>query len=158
MPVSSTAPDARPEHQVELARLGQVAVRRLAGPLRRPLAAPDLLVLGIREVVGAEALLAGAAVDEWVGEAADVAGGLPDLRVEDDRRVEREDVVALLHHRLQPGVLDVLLQEDAVVAVVVGGAEPAVDLRRREDEAAPASERDDLVHGHGVAHWPVSGR
>ena len=58
--------------------------------LARPLAA-----LRVLELVGAEALLADAAVDERVGEAADVARRLPDLRVEDDRRVEGDDVVAL---------------------------------------------------------------
>ena len=142
--------DARLEHQVELARLGQVAVGRLAGPLARPLPAAHLLVLGIGEVVGAEALLAEAAVDERIGEAADVAGDLPDARVEDDRGVEREDVVALLHHRREPAGLDVVLEQDAVVAVVVGGAEAAVDLRGGEDEPAPASQRDDLLHRDGV--------
>ena len=34
------------------------------------------------------------------------------------------------------------------MAVVVGRAEAAVDLRGREDEAAPPAERDDLVHRH----------
>ena len=68
--------DARLEHEVELPRLGQVAVGRLAGPLARPLSAR--LAPG-REVVGAEALLAEPAVDERVAEAADVAGDLPDL-------------------------------------------------------------------------------
>ena len=142
--------DARLEHEVEVARLGQVAVGRLAGPLRRPLAAADLLVLGIGEVVGAEALLAGPAVDQRVAEAADVAGGLPDVRVEDDRGVERDDVVPLPHHRLEPARLDVVLQQDAVVAVVVGAAEAAVDLGRGEDEPAPLRQTDDLVHRDGV--------
>ena len=50
--------DRRLEHQVEVARLGQVAVGRLAGLLRGPLAALRRL-----EVVGPEAQLAGAAVD-----------------------------------------------------------------------------------------------
>ena len=84
-PSPRPAPTVRLEHEVELARLGQVALRRLAGPLLRPLAALRARL----ELVGAEAELAGAAVDERVGEARDVAGGLPDLRVEDDRRVER---------------------------------------------------------------------
>src|SRR5581483_10995998 len=106
--------------------------------------------LGVLELVGAEAELAGTAVDEGVAEAGEVAGGLPDARVEDDRGVEGDDVVALLDHRLEPAGLDVLLHEDAVVPVVVGGAEPAVDLRGREDKAAAAAERDDLVHRHGL--------
>ena len=86
----------------------------------------------------------------------DVPGGLPDPRVEDDRGVECDDVVSLLHHRLEPARLDVLLQKDAVVAVVVRRAEAAVDLGRGEDEPAAARERDDLVHrdvgGHRAAN------
>ena len=111
--------DARLEHQVELPRLGQIAIGRLAGPLRGTLAAANLLVLGVAEVVGTEALLAGSAVDERVAEAAHVAGDLPDPGVEDDRGVERDDVVPLTHHRLEPAGLDVVLQENAVVTVVV---------------------------------------
>ena len=80
----------------------------------------------------------------------DVPGRLPDARVEDDRGVERHDVVALLHHRVEPERADVVLRQDAVVAVVVRRAEPAVDLGRREDEAAPPAEGDDLVHRDGV--------
>jgi hypothetical protein len=34
------------------------------------------------------------------------------------------------------------------VAVVVGRADAAVDLRGGEDEAAPLAQRDDLVHRH----------
>ena len=123
--------DERLEHQVELARLGEVAVRGLARMLRRPLAAGALL-----EVVGAEAQLAGAAVDERVREPGDVARGDPDLRVEDDRRVERDDVLALLDQRAPPLGLDVVVQQHAVVAEVERRAEPAVDVRGREDEAA----------------------
>src|SRR4051812_17240037 len=98
-------------------------------------------------MVLAEALLALAeALDERVAEALEVAGCLPRLRVEDDRAVEGHDVVALLDHRAPPLVLDVRLEQHAVVPVVVRGAEPAVDLGRLEQEAAPLAERDDLVH------------
>ena len=128
------------EHEVELARVGEVALVGLAGPLRRLLAAR-----GVLEVVGAEAQLAGAAVDERVGEALEVARRLPRARVLEDRRVERHDVVALADHRPPPLGLDVALEQDAVVAVVVGRAQPAVDLRRLEDEPAALAQRDDLV-------------
>ena len=138
-------PDRGLEHQVEVARLGQVAVGRLAGVLGR-LAAAGRDV----EVVGAEAQLAGAAVDQRVGEAGQVAARLPRLRVLDDRRVERHDVVALLQHRPPPLALDVVLEQHAVVAVVVARADPAVDLAALEDEPAPLAQRDDLVHGDGV--------
>src|SRR6185295_10081804 len=56
--------DSRLEHEVELPRLGQIAVRRLARLLARPLSA--LLLV---EMVGAEALLAKPAVDEGIAEA-----------------------------------------------------------------------------------------
>ena len=92
----------------------------------------------LREVVGAEAQLAGAAVDHRVGEAADMARGDPDLRMQDHGRVERDHVVALLDHRALPGALDVLREQDAVVAEVERRAEAAVDVGRREDESAPA--------------------
>ena len=51
------------------------------------------------------------------------------------------------HH----SALTLFLQQHAVVAVVVGGADPAVDLGGREDEAAPLAERDDLVEGDALA-------
>src|SRR6185312_5341576 len=81
--------DRRLEHEVELARRGEVALRALAGQDARLARAADV-VLGV-EVVGAEALLARAAVDERVGESGEVPGGLPGARVLDDRRVERDD-------------------------------------------------------------------
>src|SRR4249919_1304639 len=72
--------------------------------------------------------------------------------MEDDRRIDQDDVVALLHHRLQPAGADVVFRQHAVVAVVEGRTEAAVDLRGREDEPAPAAQGDDLVHGHVVGH------
>jgi hypothetical protein len=106
--------------------------------------------LRVLELVRTEAQLAGAAVDERIGEALDVTRRLPDPGVQDDGRVERHDVVAFEHHCLEPALTDVVLQQDAVVPVVVRGAEAAVDLRRREDEAAPPRQRHDLIHRHGV--------
>ena len=105
----------RLEHEVELARLGEVAVGRLAGSLARLAAAARLL-----ELIGAKAKLARAAVDKGVGENRDVARSLPDARVEDDRGVEGDDVVALLHHRAEPERADVVLHQHAVMPVVVG--------------------------------------
>ena len=137
------------EHQVELARLGELAAALRAAQLGVRVAAFGLDRLA--QVVLAPAPLALAeALDERVGEALEVARGLPDPRVLEDRRVEGDDVVAVLEHRPPPLVLDVVLQQDPVVAVVVGRAEAAVDLRGGEDEAAPLAERDDLLHRHRV--------
>jgi hypothetical protein len=132
--------DERLEHQVEVARLRQVAVLGLAGMLRG-LAAAGALV----EVVGAEAELARPAVDERVGEAADMPRRDPDLGMEDDRRVQQDDVLAPLDHRVLPRGLDVLLQEHAVVAVVVRRSEAAVDVRGGEDERAATAEGGNLL-------------
>ena len=133
--------DVRLEHQVELARLGELAA---AG---RALVAAALLL----EVIEAEALLALAqALDKRIAETVEVARGLPRLRMLDDRGVQGDHVVALLDHRAPPRVLDVVLEQDAVVPVVVGVPEAAVDLGSREDETSPLAEGDDLVHGHGV--------
>src|SRR5262249_60229094 len=92
------------------------------------------------ELVGSEAELAGGAVEERVCEAGDMPGRLPDAGVEDDRRVEGDDVVPLLNHRAEPERADVVLREDAVMAVVICRAEAAVDLGGGEDEAAAATE------------------
>ena len=88
------------EHHVEVARLGPLAAGAAvrAGDvgqavLRRPaLALLELLL----EVVGAEALVAVLALDQRVGEDADVAGGHPDLARQDHRGVQADDVVAAL--------------------------------------------------------------
>src|SRR5436305_12922887 len=93
--------------------------------------------LGLVELVGAEPELARAAVDQRIGEPGEVAAGDPRRRVLDDRRVERHDVVALLEHRLPPLALDVVLEQHAVVAVVVAGSEPTVVLAGGEREPAP---------------------
>ena len=85
------------EHQVEVPRLGEVAVRRLAGVLGR-LAPAGRLV----EVVGAEPQLARAAVHQRIGEPGQVPARQPGAGVLDDRRVQRDDVVALLEHRPPP--------------------------------------------------------
>ena len=132
--------DTRLEHQVELARLGEIAIAGLTRSLAGTLAAAELVVLTVGEMVGPKPELAVTAVDEGIREPGHVPGRLPHAGMEDHGRVERDDVLPLAHHRVEPQALHVLLEQDAVVTVVVRRAEPAVDLRRREDEAAPAAE------------------
>ena len=62
-----------------------------------------------------------------------------------DGGVEADDVVALLHHRPPPGLHHVALEQHAERPVVVGRPEPAVDLARREHEAPPLGQVDDLL-------------
>src|SRR6202042_2691222 len=105
-PLLLDRPHGRLEHQVEVARLGQVALGRLPGVLGGLAPARRL-----REVIRAKAELARAAEDQRVGEALGVAARLPRPWVLDDRRVERYPVVALLDHRAPPLVLDVVLEQ-----------------------------------------------
>src|SRR3954447_22605972 len=67
-----------------------------------------------------------------------------------DRGIQGDHVVAALDHRARPLALHVVLEQHAVVAVVVGRCQAAIDLRRLEDEATPLAQRDDLLHGHNV--------
>jgi hypothetical protein len=106
-------------------------------------------VLGLErldQVVLAEALVAVGALDQRVRERLEVAGGLPDPGGHDDGRVLADHVVAQLHDRAPPGLLDVVLELDPERTVVVAGADPAVDLARLEGEAAALGQVDDRVH------------
>jgi len=145
--------EGRLEHQVELARLGEVAVRMLAGMLTRLARA-----LAVLHLVDAEAGLARLAVDEQVVEQVEVAARLPHLGMHDDRRVEPDHlvrrrrarrsarIVMAAHHVAPPRLFDVSLQLDAQGAVVPEAADPAVDLARLKDEPAPFAQRNDLFH------------
>src|SRR5204863_2174772 len=87
------------EHQIELPRLGELAGRVLTRVLRRLLRA-----LRILELVGPEAALARATVDERIHEAGDVPRGLPHPRMHEDRRVEPLALVARADHRPPPRI------------------------------------------------------
>src|SRR5205807_10028374 len=62
------------------------------------------------------------------------------------RRVQSHDVLSQLDNVPPPEVADVAAERDAVGAVVVDCVDPAVDLARREHEAAALAERHDLLH------------
>src|SRR5262249_14637682 len=76
--------------------------------------------------------------------------GLPYHRVQKDRRVEPDDVLALVDHRPPPGVLDVALEQHAHRPVVPRAVDATVKLRRLKDEAAPLGQRHDLFHQAAV--------
>jgi len=79
-----------------------------------------LLRVRLLQVVGPEPLVAGLALRQRVDERVEVAGRGPDLRGEDDRRVQADDVLPLLDHGAPPLPAYVLLQLDAEWAVVPG--------------------------------------
>ena len=136
------------EHQVEVAGIGEA------------LAAAVGADAGIRQMVLAEALVAAQALDERIGEHLEVPARLPDLGRHDDGGVEADDVVAPLHHRAPPRLLDVVLELDAQWAVVPRRPQTTVDLGGLEGEAAAFRERDDLIHQvwHLVAPFDAPGR
>ena len=109
------------EHQVELPRRGQL-----------PLAALRAAALGIVELVGAKARLAGAAVDQRIGEVLHVAGGFPHPRVHQDGGVDAHDVVVQLRHLAPPRVAQPVLEGGAERPVVPRRGEPAVHVARRK--------------------------
>ena len=123
--------------------LGQIRSKRAIDPGIGEVGHGQLL--GAGQLVEPVAAMAGGAFDQRIGERADVARRDPDLGMHQDAGVQADDVVALLDHRPPPGPLDVVLELDAERAVVPHGVDAAVDLRAREDEAAPLRERHDRV-------------
>ena len=107
----------------------------------------DLVMLLADELIGAVTRAAGFAVEQGVGEARNVAGRDPRLRVHDNGGVETDVVRALLHELLEPRLFDVVLELHAERAVVPGIGKAAVDLAACVDKAAVLAERYDLVHG-----------
>ena len=98
------------------------------------------------EVVRAVTGLAGLAVHERIGEAADVPGRLPDGGVHQDGAVHADVVGAFGDELLPPSRLDVVFERHAERTVVPGVGEPAVDLAAGEDEPAVFAESHQLVH------------
>jgi hypothetical protein len=97
-----------------------------------------ILVLGdvlLQQHVGTVALFAVLVVDQRVVESIHVAAGLPHSGVHEDSGVQTHDVLVELGHGLPPVAADVVLQLNAVRAVVVGGAKAVVDLAALEHEA-----------------------
>jgi len=162
------------EHQVELTDVGEVVLAAggagdivlldeilhlLLGERVDGLGKLELIGGGpvLDELVGAEALVALAAVHERVGEAAQMARGHPGLRVHEDRRVLADVVGVLLHEFLPPRLFHVVFELDAKRAVVPGVRQAAVDFGAREDKAAVLAERDDLINRFfGVFHHVLS--
>src|SRR5262245_24312366 len=106
------------------------------------------------ELVGAEALVTRGALGQRVDELINVARGGPHGLREDDRRVDADDVLALLDHRSPPLAPDVLLELDPERAIVPRRSRAAIDFTRREDEAPALGQADDGVntvgwHGKG---------
>ena len=115
---------------------------KLRGSVKRVFAAAVGALPTIRQMVGAKAMLADLAVDHHVVKRVDVAGGLPHQRMHDDRRVERDDVVAQLDRVAPPRVLDVAFENRAERTVVPKPVDAAVDLARLKDSQPMPAQSD----------------
>ena len=140
-PVVLDRADEGLEHEVERPRVGEI---------RTPAVGTfELALFGRRQLVRPPALLAGAAVDERVGEILQVTRGFPDLRARQDGRVQADYFGAELDHRTPPCVFNVACHQHTEGAVVVGRAEPSVNLGGREHETPCLAQTDQFFHGNG---------
>ena len=138
------------EHEVEEPGLTELALFGLARVLR------GLATAGLHgELILPEALLAGLALHEGIGEALHMARRLPDPGMHEDRRIQTLHVVPLVNHPRPPALLDVPLEFDPERAVVPDRTGAPVDLGGLEDETASLGQRHELLHqvmlGHGRA-------
>ena len=98
------------------------------------------------QLVGTESLAAGFAVHERIGKAGKVSAGHPCLGVHQDRAVNAYVLRALLYKFLPPGLLDVVLEFDAQIAVVPCVGQSAVNLGTGVDESSGITQCHDLIH------------
>ena len=94
-------------------------------------------------MISPEATLTFAAVYKPVIKRVFMSAVLPHQAIQNDRRVESFNVVALVDHPAPPSLLDVIAKLDAERTVVPGAAEAAVDFRRGKDKPAPLGEGND---------------
>src|SRR5882757_6012674 len=100
-------------------------------------------------MVRPETLVAGRAFGQRIDERVEVTGGCPDLLGENDRGVDADNIVALLHHAAPPLTADVFLELNAEWAVVPGRPRTAVNLAGRKDEAPALGQADDGIDAVG---------
>ena len=100
------------------------------------------------QVIGSEARVAVAAIDQRITEMLKMPRRDLDPRIGDDCRFDADDVVALLHHRLPPASRMLRRSLDPERAVVLGVGEAAVDSapgktnpRRLQSETMVSIER-----------------
>ena len=82
-----------------------------------------------------------------------MAGSHPGLRIHENRAVNADVPGTLLNKFLPPGLLYVVLEFHAKIAVIPGVGQSAVDLGSRIDKAPVLGKRDNLIHR--FFHVPV---
>jgi len=95
-------------------------------------------------MVDAVPRLAFAAIDHRIGEILYMTRGFPYTRVHEDRGIEAFDVMPG-GHCAPPGIFQVAEHLNAKRTVIPAAVEPAIDLGRLKNKAAPFGERYDLL-------------
>ena len=115
----------------------------------------------LQQVVLAQTLVAGEALDQRVGEGRDVTGRLPHRAGQDDGGVQADHVRTGADETLPPLLTDVFLQLHAEGTVVPCGAGTAVDFTGLENKAAALCERNNVIEGglfsHSYSFCPATG-
>ena len=121
-------------HQIEFAGRSQIGGSAVRADLR------------IGHLIDTVAGLAVFAVAHNIAEAVDVAGGLPDLRMADDRGIQADDIIAFFHHFAPPELFDSPFHGGSVGTVIPEPVVPSVNFRTLEHKTAPFAERHDFIH------------
>ena len=121
------------EHQVECARLGELAILHL------------LRAVTLLELIGTKPSLADGAVDKRIAEVGEVSTRFERLRRVQDRCIDKHHVIAHLHDGAHPGVFHVAQHQCSERAVVVTRAEAPINLGTGERKPATLGKVDDLL-------------
>jgi hypothetical protein len=88
------------------------------------------------------------ALDQWVGEAVQMAAGAPGLRVHKNSGVEAHHVIAAPDKCLPPGIFDVALHLHAQRAVVPRACQSAVNFTALKYESPAFAEGYNRLYVH----------
>ena len=94
----------------------------------------DLSQVILDQHVGTVSFLRILVIDQRVVERVHMARSFPDRRMHEDRGVDTDNVLVQQRHAVPPIFLDVILQLNAILSVVVDGAQAIVNLGRGEYE------------------------
>ena len=98
------------------------------------------------DLIGPKPRLGEEAIDHRIAERIHMPAGLPYGRMQDDARIERNDVVALAHHRLPPRVAKIALQLGSERTVIPEPVKAAINFGRLENKTSPLAEAYDFFH------------
>jgi len=127
----SNGADVGFEHHIELLGLGEAAGFAAVWTFHLGeggVVFGQVLGLKIGEMIGTETVLAEFTVDHGVDEGVDVAAGLPQFGILNNRTIEPDDIGVLVYKMLQPGVSDVFCHLGTVGAVVPESGETAINF------------------------------